>query len=254
MARYRATVAYDGANYQGFQRQPVGIPTVQACVEAAIERVTRQAVTIIGAGRTDSGVHASGQVIAFDVSWSHPPDALLRALNKALPEDIALQEVQVAPADFHPRYSATGRTYRYTVIASAIRQPLLRRVAWRVPQSLDHMALAAAAALLVGEHDFAAFGHAPHGTNTMRRVDYSAWTHSEQPYGWQHQYEVCATAFLHHMVRRMVGLMVDVGRGRRTLAEFEAVFRAADIAGVRAMAPPHGLVLEKVHYPDDHRP
>jgi tRNA pseudouridine38-40 synthase len=243
--RYRAILAYDGTAYQGFQRQAEGIPTIQAAVEHALERVTQQAVTIAGAGRTDTGVHAAGQVIAFTVAWSHQTETLLRALNAVLPDDIALQTLTEEPDEaFHPRFSATSRLYRYSVLQTAQRQPLMRHRAWYVRHKLDFDALQAAAALLVGEHDFATFGQPPYGENTVRRVFLSRWRQSPDIL----VYEIEATAFLQHMVRRIVAMLVEVGRGHLTLEQFEMNFRSATLSLARTMAPPQGLILEAVRY------
>src|SRR3954451_16689750 len=134
--RYRATLAYDGTAYQGFQRQASGIPSIQAAVEEAIAYVSGQQVMVSGAGRTDTGVHASGQVIAFDVEWAHKDQDLLRALNARLPQDIALQDICQQPG-FHPRYDALSRLYRYRVLVAVQLQPLLRERVWQLRRSVD---------------------------------------------------------------------------------------------------------------------
>lgn len=247
---YRATLAYDGTAYYGSQRQAEGIQTVQAAVERAIAKVTQQAVTIIAAGRTDAGVHATGQVITFTVAWRHGDDKLLRAINANLPDDIALQDLQQQPG-FHPRYDARARRYCYSVVQAAQRQPLLSRSAWHVTQPLDLHLMEQAAALMVGKHDFAAFGTPPQGDNTVREVFVSEWTWQAQPYGALYQYTVEANAFLYHMVRRMVGLQVEVGRKRLSLDAFAEIFFSADLSQARALAPPQGLVLTHVRYGDD---
>lgn len=243
MPRFRAELAYDGTGYQGFQRQADGIPTVQGTVEAAIQALSGQAVTVIGAGRTDSGVHASGQVIAFDLAWNHADDALLRALNVHLPNDVAVQYVCQQPG-FHPRFDAIARRYRYMVLRTPVRQPLWRDRSWQINRDLDVGRMQTAAGLLIGTHDFASFGNPPQGTNTVRTVTVSRW--DEQ--GDLLVYTVEANAFLHHMVRRMVGLQVDLGLNRITVEEFTVCFRAADLSHVRTIAPPQGLILEKVRY------
>lgn len=248
--RYRATLAYDGTAYQGFQRQAEGIPTIQAAVEQALRRVTRQDVTVIGAGRTDSGVHARGQVIAFDAEWRHTNADLLRALNALLPDDIAVQDICQQPG-FHPRFDALSRRYSYTVIEASQPQPLLRLQSWRVWGVLDTEAMQTAAALLLGKHDFATFGQPPQGTNTVREVHYSGWTAHPADYGRKLVYEVEANAFMHHMVRRIVGMLIEVGLGALPVAGFEQAFRAADLAQAGMIAPPQGLVLEKVRYPGE---
>ncbi len=250
MLRYRATLAYDGTAYYGFQRQAAHTPTIQLALETAIAKVTGQSVTVLGAGRTDAGVHATGQVIAFDVAWRHADPALLRAINAHLPDDIALQSIR-QHAGFHPRYDALSRRYAYTVIIARQRQPLFERYAWRVREPLNGAVMQAAAQLLIGEHDFATFGQPPQGENTVRYVLVSQWSQTDETYGTRLTYTVEANAFLHHMVRRMVAIQVEVGQERRTLDTFEADFKAADIARARAIAPPQGLVLTAVQYPDE---
>jgi tRNA pseudouridine38-40 synthase len=246
MARYRATLAYDGTAYQGFQRQ-AGFPTIQGELEAALERLFGQPMTVIGAGRTDTGVHATGQVIAFDADWRHKDDALLKALNMQLPDDMAVQDMR-QHADFHPRYNARSRMYRYDVAEMPTRQPLLRHRAWHIPSQLNREAMQAAAEMLVGEHDFATFGTPPRGDNTIRHVFMSAWQPQQTDYGTLLVYRVEATAFLQHMVRRIVAMLVDVGRGWLTVDEFAAAFKSADLSRALHLAPPHGLYLVEVKY------
>ncbi len=243
MPRFRAELAYDGTAYQGFQRQADGISTVQGVVEAAIQALSGEMITVIGAGRTDSGVHANGQVIAFDLAWNHADDALLRALNVHLPDDIAVQHIRQHPG-FHPRFDAVARLYRYTVLRTPVRQPLWRDRSWQIHRDLDVGRIQTAAALLIGTHDFASFGNPPQGTNTVRTVTVSRWDKQ----GNLLVYTVEANAFLHHMVRRMVGLQIDVGLNRITVEDFTACFRSADLSRVRTIAPPQGLILEKVRY------
>ncbi len=245
--RYRATVAYDGTAYLGFQRQAGDAPTIQLALERAIGAVTNQPVTVIGAGRTDMGVHALGQVIAFDVEWRHSDDDLLRAINASLPDDIALQDIAQQPG-FHPRFDAHSRVYVYQLIQSPHRQPLLRYRAWHVHSPLDGEGMQRAADLLVGRHDFAAFGRPPQGVNTVRTVFQSRWTCEPVTYGTMWTYRIEADAFLQHMVRRIVGTLVDVGRGAMTLADFETVLRSANLAESGILAPPHGLTLVEVKY------
>jgi tRNA pseudouridine38-40 synthase len=249
--RYRATLAYDGAAYQGFQRQIGDTPTVQRAVEGAVAAVTGQTVTVLAAGRTDTGVHATGQVIAFTADWQHDTATLLRALNATLPPDIALQDLSPAPPDFHPRFDARSRRYAYRVLLVGQRQPLWRNLAWQLwNETLDREALDAGASLLTGTHDFAAFGRAPQGDNTVRTVFQSRW-HSAAEFGGQlWTYTIEADAFLHHMVRRVVWLLVSLGRGALTLAEFEAVLDSREVARVKGLAPPQGLTLEFVRYPE----
>lgn len=247
MPRYRATLAYDGAAYQGFQRQAAGIPTVQGAVEAALTQIAGQFIGITGAGRTDSGVHATGQVIAFDLDWSHDDATLVKAINANLPQDIAVQDA-CQHEGFHPRFDALARGYRYQVMVTQVRQPLLANRTWQI-RDLPHFAeMQAAAQMLIGEHDFAAFGTPPQGDNTVRLIYRSEWALAEQ--GQQLTYRVEATAFLYQMVRRIVGMTVAVGRGSISLNQFEQVFKSADLSQAKHLAPPQGLVLELVRYPD----
>lgn len=249
--RYRAILAYDGTRYQGFQRQAGDTPTVQGAVEAAIQCVTGQAITLIGAGRTDSGVHATGQVIAFDVAWRHPTEALWRAINANAPDDIALQSLDETDAAFHPRYDARSRTYDYTLYEAPVRQPILNKWAWHVPaRALDLDRMQHAASLLLGTHDFATFGQPPQGDNTVREMLHSQFTGVRPltPQGREIRYTISANAFLYRMVRRIVGALVRVGSGQVTLDEFEAAFRAADGTWPNQTAPARGLCLTMVTY------
>lgn len=249
--RFRAVVAYAGARYAGFQRQAGETPTVQGALEAAIARVTRQTVAVLGAGRTDAGVHATGQVIAFDVAWRHPTEALRRAINAALPADIALQTLDEAAADFHPRYAARSRTYVYAFYAALARQPLLDNSAWQVPAAqLDLPVMQQAAAVLVGTHDFATFGQPPQGDNTLRTVLRSEVTLVQEltPQGQMFRYTIEADAFLYRMVRRIVGALVRAGSAQITPEQLAAALRAADGTWPNQSAPARGLCLIQVTY------
>lgn len=248
MSRYRATLAYDGTAYQGFQRQRGRTPTIQLVLEEALAVLNGAPVRVLAAGRTDSGVHAVGQVIAFDVNWRHDDQTLLRALNAHLPPDIALQEIAQAPG-FHPRFDALSRAYQYYIIQASQRQPLLRQRTWHVLRTLDIAQMQTAADLLVGQHDFATFGKPPQGENTRREVFEARWTAHAQPYGQLLVYRVEANAFLNQMARRMVGMLVDVGQGALSVAQFQALFASARLAQAVTVAPPQGLVLEHVRYP-----
>lgn len=254
MSRYSAIVAYDGTAYQGFQRQPAPIPTIQAELESALERVSGREARVIAAGRTDAGVHAAGQVIAFDLSWRHSETELIRAFNAYLPTDIALQRLRQREG-FHPRFDALWRQYAYRIALPPVRNPLLGPQVWQLPgESLDMDRLNAAAAICLGEHDFAAFGTPPQAgsTNTRRQVFRSSWGLEAGEYGAISIYRIRATAFLYHMVRRLVGAMVEVGKGRLLPGEFEDILLSGDINQAKVLAPPAGLVMEAVGYPAAH--
>lgn len=247
MARYRALLSYEGTAYVGFQRQAGDAPTIQGAVERALRAVTGQQPTVRGAGRTDSGVHATGQVIAFDVDWAHSEAALGRAINAHLPHDIALWTV-VQHEGFHPRFDALSRTYVYTVALAPHRLPLMRDRAWWLRAGLDGSAMQQAAEKLMGRRDFAAFGQPPQGTNTVRTVFTSQWAAADRPGYTEWVYTIEADAFLQHMVRRIVGALVDVGQGSLTLDAFAALLERAVLRPKGSIAPPQGLVLEYVRY------
>jgi tRNA pseudouridine38-40 synthase len=248
----RGVVAYDGTRYAGFQRQAGDTPTIQGAIEAAIRQVTGQPVTLTGAGRTDSGVHATGQVIAFEVAWRHPAQDLWRAINATLPEDIALQSLEEAQAGFHPRFDARCRVYEYTLYAAPVRQPLLDRYAWyaRADGPLDLAVMRQAAALLIGARDFATFGQPPQGEATIREVRRSELAETVEPGSGAQviRYTIEANAFLYRMVRRIVGALVRVGAGQVALDEFEAAVRAANGSWPNQTAPAQGLRLTQVIY------
>ncbi|MFN8378052.1 MAG: tRNA pseudouridine(38-40) synthase TruA [Anaerolineae bacterium] len=248
MARYRALLSYEGTAYVGFQRQAGDAPTIQLAVERAVAEATGQPTTVLGAGRTDTGVHATGQVIAFNVEWAHGEAELTRAVNARLPDDIALWAV-AQHEGFHPRFDALSRTYRYTVALAPYRLPLLRHRAWQLRASLDGEAMQEAAGELIGKRDFAAFGQPPQGENTVRTVLSSEWAKAERPGYTEWVYTIEADAFLKHMVRRITGALVDVGRGALSLDEFRALRDRAKLRAKGSIAPPHGLVLEYVRYP-----
>ena len=241
--RVKATVAYDGTDYQGFQRQANG-STVQEVLETALERITGEPVRVLAAGRTDAGVHAEGQVIAFDTEWRHSLPDLERAVNAVLPQDSAVRDlVEVAP-DFHPRYDARSRRYRYTIYNAPVRSPLTRRTSLHLREALDVEAMNAATGLIVGEHDFATFGRPTHGSVTVRRVTDACWI-NEPPWLF---FEIEGNAFLHRMVRSLVGTLLQVGQGRLSPGEFGAALSARDPGRAGQTAPAHGLCLMRVEY------
>ena len=241
--RVRATVAYDGTDYQGFQRQANG-PTIQEALETALDRVTGTRVKILAAGRTDAGVHAEGQVIAFDTSWRHSLADLQRAMNAVLPSDIAVSELGEVAPDFHPRYDARSRCYRYTVYNAAVRSPLARRTSLHWKDSLDLEGMKAATTLIVGEHDFAAFGRPTQGSVTVRSVIEAEWTFKPP---WLF-FEIEANAFLFRMVRSIVGTLLQVGQGRVSPEGFGAILASRDRRRAGQTAPAHGLCLVQVKY------
>lgn len=244
MSRYRAVIEYDGTEFLGFQRQAQG-RTVQGELEQALRQIGWAGPSILAAGRTDTGVHAAGQVIAFDLEWRHAETALLRALNANLPADVSASVVAVCAPGFHPRYDAVARRYRYTIYNAPVRSALHARYAWQVGTPLDMAALQRASERLIGTHDFATFGTDPdEGTNTVRTVSRADWSRE----GLKVSFDLQADAFLYRMVRSLVGALKQVGTGELALSDFEALFRANDRARCPALAPPHGLCLMEVVY------
>ena len=245
MALYKVVLAYDGTDFFGYQRQG-SARTVQSVVEAALRELGWPGGSLLAAGRTDTGVHALGQVIAFELGWQHSCQELLAALNAHLPQDVAAQAVQEALAGFHPRYAAAARRYRYRIFCSPIRHPLRERYAWRVWPQPELGRLQQSARLLVGKHDFAAFGTPPRtGGSTVRMVTQVAWTAQED----ELIFEIVANAFLYHMARRLV--FVQVARAQGRLDE-DIVLRCLESPApqpVQGLAPPQGLALVEVVYP-----
>lgn len=248
VARYKAIVEYDGTDFCGFQRQaPEAGPTVQGELESALSRIGRASVTVIGAGRTDGGVHASGQVIAFELEWAHGPQTLARAVNANLPRAIAVRGVVECPPEFHPRFSAQGRRYRYSIYNAEVRSPLKERFAWHVWPPLDLAAMQSASEYLIGRRDFAAFGTAPEADgHTVRAVREARWESSGAD-GLLNFY-IEADAFLYRMVRSIVGTLKMVGHGELTPTTFGEIVQSADRSRAGMAAPPSGLCLMEVMY------
>ncbi|MBN1955737.1 MAG: tRNA pseudouridine(38-40) synthase TruA [Anaerolineae bacterium] len=241
--RVRAIVAYEGTDYHGFQRQAIE-PTVQGVLESALAQVTRQQPPVLAAGRTDAGVHAEGQVIAFDVEWRHSLEALQRALNAVLPRDVAVWKTEQAAATFNPRFDAHSRCYRYTIYNAPVRSPLARRTSLHVPRPLDRQAMQEASRCLVGRQDFAAFGRPPQGENSLRRVLRAEWS-GELP--WLY-FDIEADAFLYRMVRSLVGTLLQVGWGKITVEDLARILASRDRECAGPTAPPRGLCLVRVNY------
>lgn len=247
MARYQIILAYDGTEFLGSQRQAKKHRTVQGELENALRKMGWDGRSVLMAGRTDAGVHASGQVASFDLNWAHRLDALVNALNANLPADMAVRQVQVAPDDFHPRFDATARRYRYRIFCQPQRDPLRERYAWRVFPAPQEDVLHTLAAMLPGIHDFAAFGSPPRPDgSTQRQLVHAHW--EKQDDEWH--FEVQANAFLYHMVRRLVRSQVVIAQGQFPKEIFARAL--ADQAELPSgIAPPNGLTLVEVSYPDN---
>ena len=245
MRHIRLLLEYDGTDLCGWQRQPNG-PTVQQHVEEALAKLLAHEVTIVGASRTDAGVHARGQVASFRTERPIPLVGIRRGLNTLLPDAIAVRDAAEASDEFHPRFSATGKHYRYSILARADRSPRLRARAWHVAERLALPAMQQAADALVGEHDFSAFRAAGCTAATaMRRVDAIAITRTEPDVL---DIDVRGNAFLRQMVRIIAGTLVEVGLGKRTPAEVAEILASRDRTRAGQTAPAHGLELVAVRY------
>ena len=241
---------YDGSGFSGWQRQPEQ-RTVQSVVEQALERLCGQPTAALGSGRTDAGVHSRGQAVGVRVPEKWTPDALRRALNAVLPEDVWVATAFEMRPEFHARYSATSRRYSYYVgTDDAAHSPFRRRTEYAFDFPMDRESLDAAATSLLGEHSFRAFsvkGTAPESDEHRCDVRFSHW--DDRPGGLV--FEIEANRFLHHMVRFLVGTMLDIASGRRPLSDVARLLDAKDNQDVSPPAPPNALFLESVAYPVD---
>jgi tRNA pseudouridine38-40 synthase len=243
MELYQVIIAYDGTHFKGFQRQG-RTRTVQLEIEAALKKIGWQGETILAAGRTDSGVHALGQVVTFEMDWKHSSEALTRALNANLPSDVAAKQTFLAPDGFHPRYSAQARSYRYHIYFQPVRDPLRERHSWRIWPKVDLERLQSAALLIPGRRDFSPFGMAMYAQgSTIRTIFRAEW----QPEAEGLRFGITGDAFLYHMVRRLVFLQIMIAQERYSLEEFYAGLKDGKIQHP-GLASAAGLVLEKVHY------
>jgi tRNA pseudouridine38-40 synthase len=242
--RFAATVSYDGTDFAGSQLQPRQ-RTVQQELENAASRLFGTPTRVALAGRTDSGVHAKGQVAAFSVETRLAATQVGRALNAHLPPDVAVRNVRTVPPGFDPRFDARRRAYRYTITLGEARDPLTRRSAWQWQGNLDTTAMNTAAAALSGRQDFyACSGPLEAGRTSVRTVFRADW-HSES---CSLLFDIEADAFLPQMVRRIVGALVEVGRGKLEGDTFVRLLRQAEPGTIGPTAPAHGLCLQRVEY------
>ena len=250
MARYQLILAYDGTRLEGSQRQADKRRTAQGELEKALRTLGWTGRSVLIAGRTDSGVHAEAQSVALDLEWAHGPEKLRAALNAALPSDLAVRAAREVSPDFHPRFDATSRRYRYRLFCDPIRDPVREWFAWRVWPAMDGATLNLVAPVFLGSHDFAAFGSPmTRGGSTDRTVSLCAWTESEGEW----QFQVRADAFLYRMVRRLVFVQVAIAQGKSSaqalacsLAEQPQYTNGSELP--KGLAPAHGLTLVEVTY------
>jgi tRNA pseudouridine38-40 synthase len=262
MRNIRLTIAYDGTDFCGWQRQPQA-PSIQSCLEAGLERVLGHAVKVVASGRTDAGVHATHQVANFKTSGPIPCPSLVQAVNHLLPPTVRVKEAQEAPEGFHARYAARSKTYCYRILQSQVCSPFIARFVYHYSYPLDRARMAEAACLIEGGHDFASFAGSegsivgavrepplplliPDSRRMVRTIFRSriVW----RPRTSILAYEVCGSGFVHHMVRNIVGTLMEVGRGRLEPGDMLRILKARDRTLAGPTAPAQGLCLIKVEY------
>ncbi len=245
MRTVKLTLAYDGTEFVGWQRQENGV-SIQGAIEDALGDIEGAPVTLHGAGRTDAGVHAIAQVASARINATLDDETLTRALNAHLPGAVRVTRVETVDDDFHARFSATGKSYEYRIWNGPSVPPFIRLYAWHIPEPLNIEAMQQAARAIVGEHDFAGFRSAQSvNQSTVRRVTHADW---KVPEPALLVFEISGTGFLRHMVRSLVGTLVEIGRGQRSIGEMAALLAAPDRSAAGRTAPPHGLFLVKVCY------
>jgi tRNA pseudouridine38-40 synthase len=259
---FKVTLAYDGSEFVGWQRQASGT-SIQGLLEQALRELDQREVAVVGAGRTDAGVHARGQVASFSLARQIEAPALVGALNARLPDAVRIVNAELAPDSFHARFDAAMKVYRYRIWNADVLDPFQRRYAWHLVGSLDRDAMSAAAQLVRGRRDFAAFQAAgSNARSSVREVFSSSVIARPKPCATGEKqggdslitYEVSADGFLRHMVRTIVGTLVEIGRGRRSVAWMDEVLAGCDRSRAGPTAPPEGLVLVSVGYSSEAKP
>ncbi|HHT05497.1 MAG TPA: tRNA pseudouridine(38-40) synthase TruA [Hydrogenispora sp.] len=241
----KLTIAYEGTDFSGYQRQAQGERTVQGELEKALRRLTGEVPKLIAAGRTDAGVHAKGQVVSFSTTARIPVDRWPAALNANLPPDLIVGQAEAVPSTFHARYDAKTKTYQYIVSRRRWPDPFLRRFSYHYPHFLDVVKIREAAAVLVGEHDFKGFAAAGSAvTTTVRRLDQVAVTEAEE----ELFFTLKGNGFLYKMVRNIVGTLLLIGGGKADPALVQAILAHGDRQAAGPTAPPQGLTLVCVEY------
>jgi tRNA pseudouridine38-40 synthase len=244
MKRIKLTVAYDGTNYCGWQVQPNGI-TIEEVLNKALRKMTGEDITVIGASRTDSGVHAMGNVAVFDTESTIPPDRFAVSLNQHLPEDIVIVKSEEVASDFHPRYCDCSKTYEYHIINTRIPNPTKRLTNYFVSYNLNIDHMREAASYLVGEHDFVSFCNVRTDVENTVRTIYALDILTN---GNEITIRITGNGFLYNMVRIIVGTLIRVGRGFYTPTKVKEILEAKDRKAAGVTAPPHGLMLMEIHY------
>ena len=244
MKRVKLTVAYDGTGYCGWQVQPNGI-TVEEVLNKALQKLTGEEITVMGASRTDSGVHAMGNVAVFDTNTSIPAERIAMALNQRLPEDIVIVKSEEVPADFHPRYGDIKKTYEYHIVNTRTPMPTKRLYNYFVSYDLDIEKMRKAAGYLVGEHDFVSFCNVRTDVENTVRTVYALDVLQQ---GDEITVRITGNGFLYNMVRIIVGTLIRVGRGFYEPEEVKRILEAKERTAAGVTAPPQGLFLMEIEY------
>jgi tRNA pseudouridine38-40 synthase len=242
----RLEIAYDGTSFHGWQIQP-HLDTIQGQLTRVIERIVQAPVQVHGSGRTDAGAHALAQVCSFKCESLIPPPNFRKAINSLLPPAIRVNSIEEAPENFHARFDAQSKHYRYRIMTSGDCSPFDHRFVHHVPRPLDFVKLSAAAELLLGEHDFSAFCDSQSETEFRVRTLTNSFFVFDTPRHLM-EYNVCANGFLHHMVRNIVGTLLEVGRGKLACEDLPAILRSMNRSNAGATAPAKGLFLVSVRY------
>ncbi len=247
MRRIRITVSYDGTDFHGWQVQP-GLPTIQAALESVLAEVEGAPVHVTGSGRTDAGVHALAQVAAFSLANPIPPKNLQKALNRLLPRDIRILDACEAPENFHPRYAAVAKTYEYRILRAEVCPPFDRRWVHHHPYPLDELAMISAAPLLEGEHDFSALAASDDRDGLGRSKVRTIFSSRIERCNDRLLYRVRGSGFLKHMVRNIIGVLLEAGKGNLTDADLLARLKPGCTIPPGPTAPARGLFLVNVEY------
>jgi tRNA pseudouridine38-40 synthase len=243
LVHYKIILSYNGSDFSGFQRQK-DERTVQGELEASLRMLGWKSQSILAAGRTDAGVHATGQVVTFRLDWQHSLDDLRNALNFYLPRDMAAKSVEIVPEDFHPRFDAISRCYRYQILCQPVRDPIHEVFSWRIWPAVDLDRMLEAGKGLLGSHDFKAFGSPTGESNvTIRNMFSIDWHRHDKNY----RCDICANAFLYHMVRRIIFVLVKIGQGEVPENLIEQSLESG-ILPLTGLAPANGLVLREICY------